>query len=214
MAAADTHIASGRADVYRALKRRNRVVLLLRILVPLVGLAVFAVLGVQLVISQMTKDFTIGHLSVERDHLVVEAPSYAGAMSDGSVYKIFASKAEASLAAANLIDLNQAEVTLTRPDGLSGTAKAAAARIDTNAQTLTVEGVTSLADSTGGGGTVTGLEIDYPGQKMRTTGAVDATLSTGESLQAASMEYDAAKKLWRFERVTITLPGTPGDSKP
>ena len=93
--AADT--GTGRAAVYATLRRRNRVIGLLRILIPLAGAGVLAVLGVQLVIANLAHDFTIGNITISSSRVTVDAPTYAGRLSDGGIFTITGSKATAAI---------------------------------------------------------------------------------------------------------------------
>jgi hypothetical protein len=211
---ADAQIAADRAAVYQGLRRRNRIVLLLRVLVPLVCAGVLGILGVQLVISNLSKDFSIGRVSISRDRLLVEAPTYAGQLSDGSFYQVAADKAAAALADASLINLTNAAVSLMRPNGVELKAAAPEAQLDTDRQTVDASGVTEVSDSTGGTGTLSGLHLDFPAQSFTASGPVHFAFGTGETLDAAGMQYDAAAHLWHFDRVTLTLTGTPGETVP
>jgi hypothetical protein len=211
---ADAHIPANRAAVYQALRRRNRIVLLLRVLVPLAGAVLLGLLGVQLIITNLSKDFSIGRVSIERNRLSVDAPSYAGQLADGSFYRVGADRAEASLADASLIDLTAAGVSLTRPNGVELRASAPVAQLDTDEQAVDVPGLTSVSDSTGGTGTLSGLHLDFSGQTFTASGPVHFAFGTGETLTAANMRYDAAAHRWQFARVTLTLTGTSGETLP
>jgi hypothetical protein len=211
---ADAETAADRAAIYQGLRRRNRIVLVLRVLVPVAGALVFAVLGVQLLLTNLTKDFSIGQVSIARDRLQVEAPTYAGQLADGSFYRVGADRAEASLTNASVIGLTNATVSLTQPDGLELEASAPAAKLDTDAQAVDIPGPTSVSDSTGGSGSLSGLHLEFSGQTISASGPVHFAFGSGETLEAADMRYDADAHLWHFSQVTITLTGTSGEALP
>jgi hypothetical protein len=206
------HTGNARAAIYAGLQRRNRVVAVLRIAVPVAGAVLFGVLGAQLVTANLSHDFTIGRVSVAENRLNVAAPSYAGRLSDGSTFAVSAETAEAALDASNIIDLTGAQVLLNRPDGTEVTARAGAAELDTEAQAVVIPGVTDIAEKKGTTAKVTGLRVEVVSQ-MVTAGPVTVRLADGPTLDAATMRYDVAAKLWHFEKVTLMLPSTPGEEK-
>ena len=84
--AARTETAEQRAAIYAALIRRNRLVGLLRIGLPVIGGIVLAGLLVQLFIGSLIPDFGFANITIDRDNLVVETPAYSGVGADGTVY--------------------------------------------------------------------------------------------------------------------------------
>lgn len=205
------HSAPERVAVYAALRRRNRLVGVLRFLVPIGTTALFGILAVQLVEANMGQDFTVGRVSIEQNRLSVEAPSYAGRLEDGSTFSMTSARAEAGLGMPNIIDLTDAQVTLERPDGRVVTATAATAELDTEAQVILVPGRTDITESQGANGEVNGLRIDVVGQLITAEGPLGMRLPDGSILSAANLRYDFASKLWHFEQVSMELPSTPGE---
>ena len=51
---------------------------------------------------------------------------------------------------------------------------------------------------------------DLIGQSAN-SGAVRLTMPDGTSLIADSMAYDHSARVWTFQRVTVSMPFTPGD---
>ena len=94
MALADHH---GRTTRYRKLVRRNRMVGVLRLAVPVVGAFVLVALLVQIALSSLGARYSIGRIEVSPDRIKVEAPEYAGTMSDGSTYRVWAEEAAAAV---------------------------------------------------------------------------------------------------------------------
>ena len=61
-----------RLAIYRRLEHRNRVVAILRIAVPALGVIVLAVLLVQIYLSSLTGRFGVGSVSVTRENVTIE----------------------------------------------------------------------------------------------------------------------------------------------
>ena len=55
-----------RAGLYKRLLRRNRVVGVLRVLVPVLGVAVLSLLVIQIVIANAARDFGVSGIRIER----------------------------------------------------------------------------------------------------------------------------------------------------
>lgn len=184
---------------------------MLRYAVPAFGMVVFGGLMLQLFLVNLGERFGFSNISIDRDKLVVDTPSYSSMGADGSSYQVAAASAHSSLGRTDLIELNQAVLTISKPDGLVITARADAARLETGGQTVAVEGVTRIADSQGMDGTVVGLLADFAAETVTGSGAVDITFSNGATLAAASMSYDGKSATWRFTRATLTMQSTPGE---
>jgi hypothetical protein len=212
--ASDTASGSGSGALYGDLRRRNRLVGVLRIAVPALGVAVVAALAIQFASAGLTPDFTVQRVAVERDRLLVEGPSYTGRMADGSVYLLTAEAASAALDRPSLIDLSGASATLTGTDGTVRTARAASATFDNDTQALDVPGVAEIGDNKGSSGTLANVHLDVGAQVLTTKGAVRLNFTGGQTLTAEGMRYYATSGIWHFDAVTFTLPRTPGEETP
>ncbi|MFY8031936.1 MAG: hypothetical protein ACOVO5_08895, partial [Devosia sp.] len=80
--------AEERTAIYEALVRRNRLVRILRVGLPLLGAIVLLGLLVQLVVGSLLDEFNISGISIDRDNLVVETPSYSSMTADGTQYAV------------------------------------------------------------------------------------------------------------------------------
>ena len=89
--------SSGRQRVYDRLVWRNRVVGVLRLLVPLSGSLALAGLSVALYLNAIGGDFSIGSVSLDRDMLVIGAPRYSGRLANGGTYDVTAETARAQV---------------------------------------------------------------------------------------------------------------------
>lgn len=209
MATALTDTAGQRRRIYGSFRRRNAVVAVLRILVPGVGVAVFALLAGQVLIANLAEGFSIGRISLEDDRMVVETPSYSGVAGDGSLYKVTARTAEAGLGSIDAITLNDATVVIDAADGSQTIAEAARADLDTTAQVVTVEGRTLLSTASGMDGWLDGMTLDFTRQDLVAANGVAITFPGGERLDAGALHYEGEAQRWTFDKVTLTLPSAP-----
>lgn len=202
-----------RDRIFSALAVRNRVVGAMRLAVPAVGIVILGGLVLELFIASLGDDFGFSNVSIDRNNLVVDTPSYSSMGADGSSYQVEAASAKSALDRTDIIDLTGAVLTIKKTMGATIVARADAARIETVGQLVTVEGVTRIADSKGMKGTIVGVFANMEAETMVGQGDVDITFSNGTTLEAAGMAYDGPSSTWRFSRATLTLPSTPGEDK-
>lgn len=201
--------AAARVRIYAALERRNASIGRMRIVVPIAGAFVLAVLLAQVVIGNLGRDFSIGRVSIEAGRLNVDTPSYTGVLADGGSYRVTAGDASTPIDAPGLILLESARLDLVRASGVEIVATAARASLDTADQLVTIAGRTDIVDSTGMTAEVMGLSVDSPGQTADATGPVRIEFPGGATLDAATMHYEVSKEEWTFGRATYRLPDTP-----
>ncbi len=204
---------TGRSQHYRRLMRRNRVVGLMRFAVPAAGLVILAVLLIQITLSSFGARYGIGTITVDQDRVRVEAPEYAGTMSDGSTYRVWAEDAEARIENTDLIALTNARVEVNRKDGLRREASTEGGVLDTIHQQVVIEGATDIADSTGTSGRLVDSLFDWLSQTLTTRGAVSIDYADGATVRAKGMVHDAELGRWTFTNATVTLPSTPGENQ-
>lgn len=203
-----------RQRIYGRLARRNRIVSVLRWAVPALGaLALVGLLG-QIYLSSIGARFGIGQISLGPDAITVEAPEYAGVLADGSLYRVRAVSARAAIGSADLIDLLDATLSVTRTNGTVIEAQAALATLDTTRQLVLVEGVAHISDSTGTRGTLHNSTFDWAEQTLKGDGPVDIDYADGTTVVAKGMTYEAKSMVWTFSGATVTLPSTPGETIP
>jgi lipopolysaccharide export system protein LptC len=195
-------------SVYRALERRNRVVGFLRLVVPVLGLLVLASLSIQMLVASIGNEFTIGRVTIERDRLTVETPTYQGLLADGGAYDVTAQSAESALDRPTAIMLKGAKVVLNRPSGVQVTATAAEAELEVELQQVTATGLTDISDTTGMTAEVVGLHVDVLSQ-VATGGKTTIVYPGGETLEAEAMTYDARTEQWGFTGAVVTAPDLP-----
>jgi len=197
--------ASSDARAYHALVRHNRLVGVLRILVPLLGLLVLAVLAVQIVLGNLAREFSMAGLSVQRDQLVLDAPRYAGVLSNGATYEVGAAAAQASIANLDLVQLSDIALRFTGPDGTVVTARAPQAQLDLDTQHLVIAGMLDIADTLGTTGSLTDIAINWPDQTMTVTGPLALSFADGTGMTAQGADYDIAQGRWSFSAPRLRL---------
>ncbi len=200
-----------RQMLFRRLERRNRLVSILRIGVPILGALILVVLAAQIVISSLGSRFGIGQISITPEAVMVEAPEYAGVMDDGSNYRVSAISARASMDHADIIDLAEASVVLNRIDGVQMQAEAPRAQLDVTQQQVLVSGIVEISDSTGTMGTLRDSVFDWPARLLTTRGPVEIDYADGTKVRAEGMVYDAHAASWTFSRAIVTLTLDSGD---
>lgn len=202
---------TGRSDHYRRLMRRNRLVGMLRLAVPAIGVVTLAVLLVQIALSSFGARYGIGTITVDQDRVQVETPEYAGTMSDGATYRVWAEHAEAEIENTDLITLTNARVEVNRIDGLRREASAGLGVLDAENQQVVIKGDTDIADSTGTSGRLVDSVFDWLSQTLTTKGPVAIDYADGTTVRATGMVHEAELARWTFSNATVTLPSTPGE---
>ncbi|MET3927341.1 hypothetical protein [Devosia sp. 2618] len=202
--------AAQRLRTYQRLTTRNRVVAVLRIAVPLLGLIALVGLVVQIYISSISGRFGVGQITVTSDTITVQAPRYSGVLDNGTTYTVTARAAQSVIASSELINLVDAHLVMTRPDGTIMTVDAPAAVLDTNTELVTIKDVANVSNSLGTVGTIYESVFDYQTQKLAGEGPVDIDYADGTKIIAQGITYNAVELIWTFKHATVTLPDTPG----
>ncbi len=200
-----------RQKVFRSLAARNRLVGILRIGVPALGALIFVILSVQIYVGSLLAQYGISGITIDRNNLVIETPTYSGTGGDGTHYSMAAATARTPIDNHDQIALEQMKLTLDRLDGRSMVATSESAQIISSTQTLIVPGVATVTGDAGVAGTLSELTVDLMHHTMVAKGPVDLELSGGATIVASSLDYDGQTRIWRFTRATVTLPMTPGE---
>jgi lipopolysaccharide export system protein LptC len=202
-----------RSDLLGRILMRNRVVGVLRVVVPALGLAAFAVLAIQIYIANLARQYGVSGIRIDRGIVVVETPKYSGTGSDGSRYLVTAREARTPLDRSNMIDLTDATLELLQSSGVSYFAKAATASMDTTAETVDAPGTVAVTGTDGLEGTLTDVAVDSKAEIIISNGPVDLLLSDGTTIVAASMVHEGKPQLWTFTRATVVVPDLPADAR-
>ena len=195
---------------FARLARRNRMVALLRLLVPAGGLLIALLIGGLIALDALRNQFGIAQLHIDRDRMVVDTPELASMLPDGTVLTLSAGAASASLLSTDQIALASPRLAMTSPNTPTMSAEAETAELDTTNQRFEVPGATRFSSADGVAGSAAQLTADFIGQQAQ-SGAVQLTMPDGTSLIADSMAYDHSARIWTFRRVTVSIPYTPGD---
>lgn len=202
-----------RAALYARLSRRNRLVGLLRWLVPAGGVLVFVALLAMIVIDNLGQRFGYSNIRIDRDKLVVETPRLTSTGDDGTLYALSARAAKVAPTQNDLIDMEDAVFTMTPPEGAAMQAEAAAAQFQTNDQLLNVPGIAYVTSSEGLDGTLEGVFADLMNWKMAASGNVDITMPGGSRIVSDGMTYDREAGIYTFKNAKVTLIATPGETE-
>ncbi|KRA96480.1 hypothetical protein ASD83_15305 [Devosia sp. Root685] len=203
----------GRSRQYRRLLRRNRVVGVLRFAVPAAGLVLFLALIIQITISSFGGRYGIGKIEVTPDRIRVETPEYAGTLSDGSTYRVWAEEAAAAIANTDLITMTNVRVMLERADGVRREASAEDAVLDTVTQQVRVAHRTEISESSGISGHINDSIFDWASQTLTARGPVTINYSDGSTVRAEGLVHEADRNRWTFTKAIVTLPETPGEEQ-
>ena len=206
--------AAQRLAVYRRLEARNRIVAVLRIGVPALGVIALSLLMLQIYVSSTASRFGISQIVVSPESVTVETPQYSGLLDDGTAYRVSASSAQAAIDATDRIGLSQAALTMVKPDGVTIEVEASDAVLDTAGQVVEIAGMAEVADSLGTAGTLFDSVFDYEAQHLTGRGPVSVDYADGTRIEAEGLTYDATTMVWTFNRATVTLPDTPGANEP
>lgn len=202
-----------RAALYARISRRNRVVGVLRWLVPAGGILVFVGLLTMIVIDNLSQRFGYSNIRIDRDKLVVETPRLTSTGDDGTLFALSARAAKVAPTQNDLIDMEDAVFTMTPPEGAAMQAEAAEAQFQTNDQLLNVPGIARVTSSEGLDGTLEGVFADLMNWKMVASGQVDITMPSGSHIVSDGMTYDRETGIYTFKNAKVTLNSTPGETE-
>jgi lipopolysaccharide export system protein LptC len=214
MAIARTDTYDQRAQILGGLIARNRVVAVLRIVVPLIGIGAFLVLAGQIYLSNLMRQYGVSGIRIDRGNVVVEAPRYSGTGTDGSHYLLTATEARTPIGKAEEIAMSNASLEYGKAGGGMFFATAAEANMNTASQVAIVTGITSVTSNDGLEGTLIGLEADMGAEIIQAHGPVDLTLGDGTTITGSSMIHDGKSNIWTFIDATVVMQDLPEAEEP
>ncbi len=214
MAMNAAHRVLDRPAIYRRLARRNRVVGVLRIGVPVLGVLILVGLMSQIYLSSLGARYGVGRIEVTPESVKVEAPEYAGVFDDGSAYRVWAETARALVGSTDQIGLVDAHLSIQRTSGVVMDIDADEAQLNMSSQVVLVEGLAEVRDTTGTAARLINSTFDGATQTLSSQGPVEIDYSNGTSVRAQTMVYDGSAMIWTFTRAVVTLPSTPGQTGP
>jgi hypothetical protein len=201
-----------RSAAYRRLVGRNRMVSVLRVLVPALGVLAFAWFAIHIFLASFVGQFNIGNIRFNGGTVIVDTPSYSGVMADGDIYKVGAEAANTTVTNLDVINLTNASLVLTKPTGAKMTANAADGSFNTITQVMTVPGTAKIGNSSGDKGTMEQVVANLPEQTLKAAGHVHITTPDGMVIDGDGLHYVAKTSVWTFGRSTVTFPDTSGGS--
>ncbi len=187
--------------LYARLERRNNIIGFLRLAVPLFGVLLAAALIAQIVLANLAKDYGLNAIRFDQGQVVIDAPRYSGVMPDGTSYEIVAKAARARVNATDIINLEDATITIRQKNGYELIASAPEAQLRLNDQKVIVNSMMRTRDSNGVNGQLTNSVINWPNQTLTTTGPVRIEFKDGAILEAQSLFYDVKTNAWDFSGV-------------
>lgn len=196
--------------IFRTLVWRNRLIGILRLAVPGVGILFTGFLSIQIIWSGIASDYGISSLTVEKDQVVIEKPRYGGVMQNGTLYQIVADLARININARNKIDLVDANIQIEETGGYKILADASSAQLDLTRQNVVIPGLLKTLDTDNVAGLLNDVIIDWPMQVLTSRGDVRFEFDDGSTIEAQSLVYNGAIGEWDFSRVIYKVPGDGG----
>lgn len=197
--------AAVRLETYNRFARHNRAIAALRWVVPIVGIVVLSVPLVQLFTSRVADMLPVEGVRLESDTLVIEGPRFEGRTAAGSNYKMVAQRAESRVGDLDTADLYGLTVDINGDGGYTARIGFSKAQWTMSTQFLVSNETVTVADSTGARGTLAGVEVDWPAQRIKSDGPVRFTFDSGAKLVADTMVYDMDGGRWQFSGVDLDM---------
>ncbi len=192
--------------IYNSLKFRNFIIAILRIIVPLFGLAVLGFLLLQIIISNMINNYNISGVRIKKDRLIMESPYFNGVMSNGTKYIISSKSASTAIAGGDEIELSDVKLDLTRLDGYNMQLTSKMATFNMVEQWVDVKGLMNVSTSSNILAELNNSIIDWETQTLSTKDKVLVRFPDGSILTSNSLFHNANAQTWEFEQVTLLIP--------
>lgn len=209
MTLARTDTFDQRSAIFAGLVTRNRVIGVLRVLVPLAGLAAFVALAAEIYVANTLRQYGVAGIRIDRGALVVDGPQYTAAGPDGAHYSASARQARAPLGDAQFVTMESATLAYDRPGRPTLHLSAPVANADLSRNVVTIPGIATLSDEAGLHGTLDELEGDLQSGVFTARGPVAIAFRNGATIAATSMRFDSSADTWTLTHVTFTAPGLP-----
>ena len=202
------------AAIYARLKRRNQLVGALRIGLPVAGVLIAAAFMLKLFASALFSDITFERISIDRENLVVEAPSYSGVGTDGSAFTVSAGAARTAFDDPDVVELTTPKFSLTQTNGTRFEAESSTAQLTLATQIVVAREAVAVHTSTGLSGTIADAVLEIEPQLLTASGGADLAFGDAATIKAEAMSYDGQSRIWRFRQVVVDMAMTPGEAPP
>ena len=214
MALASTDSFDQRAEIFGRLRARNRLIGVLRIAVPLVGVAAFLILIGQIYIANIARQYGVSGIRIDRGNVVVETPQYSGMGTDGSRYLITAREARTPLERPEEISMADATLQYSKTGEGAYFISTVEASMNTATQTVEIPGVANVTSEDGLEGTLNAVRADMENEITTAEGAVKIRFSDGTTIDASSMVHDGKAGLWTFSNAIVVMNDLPEAEEP
>ena len=209
MAAGRVDTYDQRADLLGAIIMRNRLVSVLRIVVPALGVVALAVLVGQIYLGGLIRQYGVAGIRIDRGDIVVEAPQYAGTGSNGSRYVATAREARTRVLGGNDIDMTDATLEMYTADGNTYFVTAKSAHLNTVSEVIRAPGKVDVSGTDGLVGTLNDVDADQRAETVTSNGPVDLLLSDGTTIVGDDMVRDGKTQTYTFTNATVVVPALP-----
>jgi lipopolysaccharide export system protein LptC len=149
MAFARTDSVDQRAEIFGRLTARNRLINVLRIAVPLAGIAAFLILIGQIYLANIARQYGVSGIRIDRGDVVVETPQYSGMGSDGAHYVVTAREARTPIDRPEEITMSDATLQFTAPGEGAYFVSAIDATMNTKTQIVEIPGIANVTGEDG-----------------------------------------------------------------
>jgi hypothetical protein len=214
MAAAGTGSYDRRAEIFGRLKTRNRLIGVLRIVVPLAGIAAFLILIGQIYLANIARQYGVSGIRIDRGDVVVETPQYSGMGSDGARYVVTAREARTPIDQPEEIMMSDATLQFTSPGEAAYFVSAIAASMNTKTQIVEIPGIANVTGEDGLEATLRAVRSDMENEITTADGPVNIKLSDGTTIDAATMVHDGKASLYTFTDATVIMQDLPEAEEP
>jgi lipopolysaccharide export system protein LptC len=209
MAVARTQTFDQRTEILGRLVTRNRIVTLLRVVVPALGVVALLVLLGQIWLSNLARQYGVSGIRIDRGNLVVETPQYSEIGSDGTQYFVAARDARTPLNSPGEIEMADPKFTYVRPGRSPFHATALTGSVNTETHLVRAPGRVTVTTDEGLVGTMYELNADMRAQVTTAKGPVDITMPDGSHLTADDLHYQGSTNVWTFHNATLEVPDLP-----
>ena len=209
MLVARTQTFDQRAAILGGLLWRNRIVGVLRVAVPAIGVAAFLVLMGQMWLTSIARQYGVSGIRIDRGQLVVETPQYSEIGGDGTQYFVAARDARTPLTSPGEIEMADPKFTYVRPGRSPFHATSLTGSVNTETHLVSAPGRVVVTTDEGLTGTMYDLHADMRAQVTTAKGPVDITMPDGSHLTADDLHYQGSTNVWTFHNATLEVPDLP-----
>lgn len=190
------HRAGGETSAQKRARRHSRWVRVLRVLLPLTGLAILSGMVGLIAVFNYLSSLGLGNISLSTDGLVMDRPELSGHDGERS-YKVSAVRAIQRLSDPRVIDLETIHADIVLNPSQSAQLTALKGTYDNGEETLTLYDGLQVSWSEGYTIDLTDVAIDLKTGAMRTSDPISIRSDKGH-IRAGQLDYDQDKGIVRF----------------